>query len=199
MSRPVYGYIYETILRGQADGEHSYVGMCTTTINRRVHGPSGHTSPASVARDPWKAGISPGAAGFRRLEVVRDTGDPAENDRALRRAEAFWIDRLRPVHNDVRPVRPPVTAKQPPRRRPRPVREPARRSPRERRRVRRTRGRIALLVTLLAVGIYLSARVLVAMQLPWPAAPWVGAPAVGSALAWIVYEKITRTIRKLTR
>jgi hypothetical protein len=67
-ARPIYGYVYELILAGQSDTDHSYVGMTTTTIHRRVHGSSGHASATDVARDPWKAGILPGRAGYRCLE-----------------------------------------------------------------------------------------------------------------------------------
>lgn len=198
--RAVYGRIYELILRDQPPGSHAYVGKVTapTTIHQRVFGKSSsaHTSPESVARDPWKAGILPGRAGYRQLEVVYDTGDPAENDRALRRAEAFWIDRLRTIHNDVRPVRPAGG-----RSRPRPHRPTVpRRAPLvARRRPRRKLAKPITLCLLVIAFTYLSARLLLAMQLPWPQVPWVGAPVLGLALGWTTFWKLHRSIRRLLR
>jgi hypothetical protein len=194
-ARPIYGYVYELILAGQADTDHSYVGMTTTTIHRRVHGSSGHTSAGDVARDPWKAGIRPGCAGYRRLEIVRSTGDPAEDDRVLRRAEAFWIDRLRPVHNDVRPVRPPGE------RIPRSRRPPAGPAPNRiaGRRRRRKLGKPLAMLALIAAFTYLSARALLMMQLPWPQVPWVGAPMLGVALGWSSFWRAHRSLRRLFR
>jgi hypothetical protein len=200
-ARPIYGYVYELILRGQTDIEHSYVGMTTTTIHRRVHGSAGHTSPGDVAKDPWKAGILPGRAGYRCLEIVRVTGDPAEDDRALRRAEAFWIDRLRPVHNDVRPVRPPGEI----RRKPtsadgsRRVAPRSNRSPAPSRRRKPIRARAVLCALIVAVSIALVARFVVLMQLPWPAAPWIAAPVLGGAFGWASFWRIHRAWRRLTR
>lgn len=195
-ARPIYGYVYEVILAGQSDDDHSYVGMTTTTIHRRVHGPSGHTSVADVARDPWKAGIRPGRDGYRCLEIVRSTGDPVENDRALRRAEAFWIDRLRPLYNDVRPVRPPGERAPRPRRgrsgRPSTPRRPARRR-------RRKLGKPIALVLLIAACTYLSARGLLMMELPWPQVPWIGAPVLGVAFGWSAFWRAHRSLRRLFR
>lgn len=184
--RAVYGRVYELITGDPQDGPHPYVGMTTQTIRRRTHGPNGHTSPASVAKDPWKARILPGPGGVRLLENVYDTGDPAENDRALRRAEAFWIDRLRPTHNEVRPVRPPAHH-------PRPAKRSARPTVRRARRV--TFRHVALLV-LIALATYLAARVTLAMELPWPAAPWVVAPAVGVTSGFLAYARIHAIGRK---
>lgn len=194
MTRPVYGRVYELRLRGQADADHSYVGLTRQlTIHRRVHGPSGHTSPDDIARDPWKARILPGRDGYRQLEVVYSTGDPAEDERSLRRAEAFWIDRLRPIHNEVRPVRPfgdrpaprPVTA-------PRPRRAVAVRR-------RRRSAKPYVLAALILTFTFLAARMVVAMQLPWPAAPWIAAPTLGVALGWTVFWRVHRAFRKLLR
>lgn len=201
MSRPIYGYVYELFLAGQPDTDHSYVGMTTTTIHRRIHGPGGHASAESVARDPWKARILPGRAGYRCLEIVRDTGDPAENDRALRRAEAFWIDRLRPVHNDVRPVRPPG---EPVRSRRESARVgESRRKPRPRgngRPVRRRRPWPVIALALFVIPpVVLVARVVSAMELPWPAAPWIAAPTVGTLIGWNLYWRARRGWRRLTR
>jgi hypothetical protein len=196
VSRPIYGYVYELILAGQSDTDHSYVGMTTTTIHRRVHGSSGHTSAGDVARDPWKASIRPGRDGYRCLEIVRSTGDCAENDRVLRRAEAFWIDRLRPLYNDVRPVRPPGE-RIPRSRRERVVRPPAPRRPVRRR--RRRVGKPIALVLLIVACTYLSARVLLMMELPWPQVPWVGAPVLGVALGWSAFWRVHRSLRRLFR
>jgi hypothetical protein len=195
-ARPIYGYVYELILAGQSDTDHSYVGMTTTTIHRRVHGSSGHTSAGDVARDPWKARILPGRDGYRCLEIVRSTGDLAEDDRALRRAEAFWIDRLRPVHNDVRPVRP--AGERIPSR-PRRSAQTARGRRRPARRRRRRVGKPIALVLLIAACTYLSARGLLMMQLPWPQVPWVGAPVLGAALGWSAFWRAHRALRKLVR
>lgn len=193
--RAVYGRIYELVLRGQPAGQHSYVGKTTQTIHRRVHGPSGHTCAADVAKDPWKADILPGRAGYRQLEVVYDQGDDEENRRALARAEAFWIDRLRPVHNDVRPVRPigevPNRTRRIARSRPRSIQA--------RRRRRRSIGRPVGLFLLVALFTFLAARVILAMQLPWPQAPWVGAPTAGLALGWTAFWKLHRSARRLMR
>jgi hypothetical protein len=194
-ARPIYGYVYELILAGQSDTDHSYVGMTTTTIHRRVHGSSGHTSAGDVAHDPWKAGILPGRDGYRCLEIVRSTGDMGEDDRALRRAEAFWIDRLRPVYNDVRPVRPAGE------RIPRSRRPPASPAPNRiaGRRRRRKVGKPIALALLIAACTYLSARGLLMMQLPWPQVPWVGAPVLGVALGWSAFWRVHRALRKLVR
>lgn len=109
-AREVYGRVYEVFTtRPDLDGEHPYVGKTCQTIHRRVHaGPRAHTSPESIAKDPWKARIRPGRDGYRQLEAIYATGDKAVDEASLRRAEAFWIDRLRTTHNDVRPVRPPA-------------------------------------------------------------------------------------------
>lgn len=186
--REVYGRIYELILRGQPEGVHRYVGRTTQTIHQRVHGRGGHTSPDSVARDPWKAAILPGRAGYRQLEVVYRTGLGEDEDkRALARAEAFWIDRLRPDLNEVRPVRPRVT-EQPVRRRSTPA--PAR---------RRVSGRKVALLSLMAIFTTLAAFLLTAMHLPWPAVPWVGSPIIGTLLAWRVFWSATRKARRIRR
>jgi hypothetical protein len=194
MSRPIYGRIYELCLRGQGPDEHSYVGMTTTTIHRRVHGSAGHTSPDSVARDPWKARILPGPAGYRLLETVYSTGDCEENDRALRRAEAFWIDRLRPTENDVRPVRP----FGPPQRRAQQAR-PARPASRPTRRRRRSRVLAVLCLASMLAWVYIVARVVVAMHLPWPAAPWVAAPVLGTVIGWTAFARTHRAVRRIFR
>lgn len=202
--RPIYGYVYELFLTGQADTDHAYVGMTERTPYQRVFGSNGHTCPASVAKDPWKARIRPGRDGYRILERVRDAGDPAENDRALRRAEAFWIDRLRPLHNDVRPVRPPGYV--PPRRVPtkadgsRPAGpRSSNRSPAPSRRRRPVRARAVVCLLIVAISIALAARFVVLMELPWPQAPWIAGPVLGGAFGWYSFWNIHRAWRRLTR
>ena len=191
--RKIFGRVYEVFVRGQRPGEHVYVGKTEQTLHQRVHGPNGHTSPASIAKDPWKAGILPGAAGYRLLENVYDTGDPAENDRALRRAEAFWIDRLRSTRNTVRPVRPPASERAPRRKAPGP------RALAERKRARRTKVRSAILLMLFAVFTWLAARVAVGMEMESPAFPWVASPMVGGMSAWFTFWYVHRAFRRLTR
>jgi hypothetical protein len=192
MSRPVHGRIYELRLRNPwPDEDHPYVGKTETTIHRRVHGPNGHTSARSMAKDPWKARILPGPAGYRLLETVYATGDVAEDDRALRRAEAFWIDRLRPKYNDVRPVRPFADEVQ-----------PAKRRPAKRRAARQSKpipARAYWCFLVMAAFTAAAARLIAGMQLPWPAAPWIGAPVSGVLLGWFFFWRIHRAVRKLLR
>lgn len=196
-ARRVIGHVYELITGDPQDGEHPYVGYTTQTPHQRVHGPNGHTSPASIAKDPWKARILPGKAGYRILERVRDTGEgDRANDAALRRAEAFWIDRLRPTHNDVRPVRPPLHETGPvPLARPRGLTAAERERLARRRRARR---RVIAFAVLAALGTFLAARVVLAMHLPWPAAPWVASPALGMAAAWFVFTALDHQLAILT-
>ena len=105
--RRVYGYVYEVFTsRPDIDGEHPYGGQTTTTIHQRVHGPNGHTSAASVAKDPWKARIKPGRAGYRCLKVIYATGNPGDDQVRLDMAEAFAIDQLKTTYNIKRPIRP---------------------------------------------------------------------------------------------
>lgn len=193
--RAVYGYVYELITGDPQDGEHPYVGLTERTIHQRVHGDGGHTSPGGVGRDAWKARILSGRAGYRCLERVYDTGDQDENDRALRRAEAFWIDRLRPTHNEVRPVRPPLHEPQPPRRAGA-ARTPGAVRPRP---ARRIPARAITFLILVAFFTALTARLIVAMHLPWPAVPWVVSPMLGVVLAWRVFWYLHRSVRRLTR
>src|SRR5689334_19792428 len=90
--RPIYGFIYALRLRGWTDERPPYIGKCKghtpTAVNTRVHGRSrsAHTSPQSIAKDPWKADILPGKDGWMILERVYATGDEAEDDARLRRA-----------------------------------------------------------------------------------------------------------------
>jgi len=200
--RMAFGRVYETIEAGQRDGEHRYVGMTEKTLHQRVHGPSGHTSPASVAKDPWKAGILPGRAGYRLLETVYDTGDPAENDRALRRAEAFWIDRLRPSRNDVRPVRPPVSARPvaPPPRAARPTAPSLTYRERAARRKRRMAAlKFFALIAAMALSVALAIRAAALLDLPWTQGPAILAAAAGAYVGWNVFWFLHKHLRKLTR
>lgn len=105
-TRRVYGSVYELVTGDPQDGPHPYAGQTTTTIHRRVHGPGGHTSPESIAKDPWKARILPGAAGYRCLKRIYATDNPGADQVRLDMAEAFAIDELKTTHNQVRPVRP---------------------------------------------------------------------------------------------
>lgn len=198
MSRAVYGRVYELNLRNPApDEEHPYVGMTTTTIHRRVHGSAGHTSPADVAKDPWKARILPGTAGYRLLETVYSTGNPVEDNRTLRRAEAYWIDRLRPKHNDVRPIRPFADEPQPARRTK--VSKPV---PQPRRRARRSWGsriRITLCLAFIIAATAGSAWLVAGMRLPWPLATWIAAPTIGIVVGWAAFWRLHRAVRKLVR
>lgn len=200
--RAVFGRIYETIEAGQRDGEHRYIGKTEQTLHQRVHGPNGHTSPASVAKDPWKANILRGRAGYRLLETVYDTGDPAENDRALRRAEAFWIDRLRPPRNKVRPVQPPATAPRiaPPAR----PQRPARSASTYRERVARRKRRMAALkffalIATMALAVALASRAVMLLHLPWTQVPVVIATVAGAYVGWNVFWFLHKHLRKLTR
>lgn len=200
MSRPIYGRVYEVFLRGQDPSTHAYVGkvVVPSTPELRIYGKSAsaHLSPQSIAKDPWKAGI----VGYRVLEVVRTCGDTAEDDRALRRAEAFWIDRLNTLHNDVRPVRPAAGAPRHQR-----ASEPSgparivRPRPPVAARQRRARRRLMMMLMLTAVFTFLAARVVLAMDLPWPAAPWIASPVAGVMAAWFLFQRAHKTWRKLTR
>lgn len=197
MSRPVFGRIYELNLRDPApDEEHPYVGKCQSTIHQRVHGrsTSAHTSALSIARDPWKARILPGRAGYRLLETVLSTGDPAEDDRLLRRAENYWIDRLRPKYNNVRPIRPFANQPQPQRQARANVTITRRRRQRRRFPVRAI-AFLSLVVTLTA----LAARVIALMDLPWPQVPWVASPVLGVLLAYRIHCALRRAVRKVLR
>jgi hypothetical protein len=190
--REVFGRIYELILDGQRADEHSYVGKTTRTIHQRVHGRGGHTSAASIAKDPWKARILPGRAGYRQLELVYCTGEGLAADKAaLARAEAFWIDRLRTVHNDVRPVRPPEPIKppRPSRRRP---------APTARRKSRRSSGKLTALLLLFAVFTSVVAYVLMTAQAS-PPVVWVVSPAVGTLISWKIFYAAHRKAQKIRR
>jgi hypothetical protein len=187
-SGAVFGYIYETIERGQRDGEHRYVGKTEQTIHERAHGRAGHTSKASVAKDPWKANILPGRRGYRCLEVVRDTGEGYQaNKRALARAEAFWIDRLRPARNKVRPVRPPSNVPEPA-----PVAE---RAPLP---LPRMSGRRVVFLLLAAGWTWLLAVPLSAAHLP-ALVPWIACPLLGLMLSWKVMSAVTKRTDRARR
>lgn len=203
--RQIYGRVYELFTdRPDLDGEHPYVGKTTQTIHQRVFGSSSsaHTSAQSIAIDPWKARIRKGRAGYRQLEVVYATGDQAADERELRRAEAFWIDRLRPAYNDVRPVRPPVHEG------PQPGwpasartvigRAPSKRDLAAARTRARARRRTAGFLTLFVVATVLAAWFTLSMDLPWPAAPWVASPVAGLFAAIPTFQYLDSKIRRIT-
>jgi hypothetical protein len=195
--RPIVGYVYELITGDPQDGAHPYVGQTERTVHQRVHGSGGHTSPESIAKDPWKARILPGRAGYRILERVRDTGEgDRANELALNRAEAFWIDRLRSTHNDIRPVRPPVHESGPvPARR---TRQPSRAELAALARRRRATRRLAGFAVLAAAGTFVAVRLILALNLPWPAAPWVAGPALGVFAGWVCFVSIDGWVAVLT-
>jgi hypothetical protein len=190
--RQVYGRVYLLITNDPRDGLHPYVGQTTTTIHQRVHGPNGHTSAASIDRDPWKARILAGRDGYRQLKVIYATDNPGADQVRLDMAEAFAIDQLKTTHNDQRPIRTGSSAVAAPRR---PVRSSARRAPAR----HRPPARLFVFLALAAFFTYLSARLVLAMELPWPAAPWIVAPTVGIVLAWQVFWWLHRNTRRLTR
>lgn len=186
---PVYGRVYELFTGDPRDGEHPYVGRTTTTIAKRVRR---HKSADDITRDPWKARIIDGPRGYRLLETVYSCGIAAEDARSLARAEAFWIDRLRPTHNDVRPVRPRLGDPLPPR----PRESVARRrgAPRTR---RRFPWRAGLFLALSAVTALLAGRLVAALALPWPWAPYVAALVLGAPLGWRMTMAVLRGGRRL--
>lgn len=182
--RPIFGRVYELFLVGQPAGTHTYVGQTEQTMSERIRG---HRSARDVARYPWKANLAPGTKAYRVLETVRETGHGARADlAALKRAEAFWIDRLQPTENRTAPAgRVPSATPVPRPEMSRPV------GP------RRPWGRIVLFVLLAAIVTTLTARVVVAMELPWPWAPWAAAPTVGVLVAWRVLWMLRHAGRQL--
>lgn len=187
---PVYGRVYELFTGDPRDGEHPYVGQTTTTIAKRVRR---HKSADDIARDPWKARIVDGPRGYRLLETIYSCGVVAEDARALRRAEAFWIDRLRPTHNDVRPVRPRLGDPLPPRPRDAGA-HPQRRAVRRRRSFPWRAALFLLLTTMTAVPTGL---LVAAMHLPWPWMPYVIALVAGAPLGWRMTAAVLRGGRRL--
>jgi hypothetical protein len=176
--RPVFGRVYELFTDRPEDGEHPYVGQTTQTIEQRKRG---HKSKRDVAKDPWKAHIIDGPRGHRLLETVYATGDPYADERELDRAEAFWIDKLRPTYNVVRPVRPRYGD-------PLPVRPQERSRPATRRTVRTSRRRVPWRVRVfLLFTLVLTTACAVALahvDQPYPWLPWVLAPVAGVAFVW---------------
>lgn len=201
----VYGRVYELVLVGQPADQCTYIGKTVQTLHQRVHASrNAHTSAAGIAKDPWKANVAPGLAGYRQLEVVYTTGEgKAADEAALRRAEADWIDRRRPVYNDVRPVRPRhgETVPKPPRQ-PRPTPR-VRLSPREQRAQSRARRRTSLFLLLLgtlmtAVSVLLY-RVEAASGTDWPAPViWILAPSLSALAAWWLFHTLDGMSRKVT-
>lgn len=198
--RRIVGFVYEAILRDQAPGTHAYIGKVMgatqAAVTERFHGgsPSAHTSPESIRRDPWKARILPGRSGYRILERIRDTGDPEENDRAVRRAEAFWIDRLRPEFNVVRPVRPPATVRQPA---PRPRKPAPARGRAAGRDWRRALAPAAIISLMIAYAVSLA----VFLHMGGATGPiaWVLPPAVSVFLTWRTVTRVERRPRRRRR
>lgn len=192
--RQVYGRVYELITGDPQDGPHPYVGKTVQTLHQRVHSSrNAHTSPESITKDPWKARILPGRAGYRLIETVYATGDPAEDERTLRRAEAFWIDRLRPTHNQVRPVRPPVHEQAPPKIR------PAKRRPALTATARAGRRRMLTFATMAVVATVFFAVQFAQVAWDEPATPWIAAPVCGVGLAWAAYFAARNTVRRIKR
>lgn len=195
--RQIYGRVYELITGDPQDGPHPYVGKTIQTLHQRVHASrSAHTSAASIAKDPWKARILPGAAGYRLLENVYDTGDLAENKRALARAESDWMDRYRTTHNKIRPVRPPVHE------RPAPARPASRPkvTPAARARRHRAERRIVAFALLFVGAFFLVARVVTEMHLPWSQpAQFATATGVTTLLTWWAFVTLESGIRRVTR
>lgn len=183
--RPIFGYVYELFTTDQPPDSHAYAGLVRSpkTIAERADEHRGEAH-----KHPWKAFIRPGRAGYRILERVYATGYPDEDEARLRRAESDWIDRLRTLHNGVRPVRPPVhegvrfaaDAK--------PQRPAARRRPS---RARRRSLVFAVLFVLATVPMFVFVQ---RMNLPWPAAPWIVAPIVGGATAYRAFVSGARLL-----
>lgn len=188
-NRQVFGRVYELITADPQDGPHPYVGQTTKTIHHRVHGPGGHTSAESIAKDPWKARILPGKAGYRLLETVYATGDRLADERMLDRAEAYAIDRLGTTHNKVRPIRPPVheqPAKPRPKARPRRAKRPG-------------RTRLLTFVTLVALLLVFYGVRFAGVAWDNPATPWVATPIAAVLTAWALYFGCRSAVRKIKR
>lgn len=173
--RRVYGYVYELITGDPRDGLHPYAGQTTETIHQRVHGSRGHTSAASIAKDPWKARIRPGRAGYRCLKVIYGTDNPGADQVRLDMAEAFAIDELHTTYNDRRPVRP---ATGPAPRRPKPERKPV-----------IVPWRLVGFLLVWLVPSIVVGRIAVANHLP----PWI-APLAVLIPAWLVFLRLHRVI-----
>lgn len=192
-NRQVFGRVYELITADPQDGPHPYVGQTIQTLHQRVHtSRNAHTSAASIAKDPWKARILPGKAGYRLLEIVYATGDKRTDERELDRAEAFWIDRLRTTHNDVRPVRPPLH-EQPAKAKPnRPARRPSK---------AKRAARVRLLTFATLVALFLLFYGVRFARVPWdnPATPWMAVPIAAALTAWALYFGCRSAVRKIKR
>lgn len=195
----IFGYVYELVLVGQCPDETSYVGKTEgSTLADVADRVNEHRR--EVARFPWKAGILPGKAGYRVLERVRYTGDGYDaDDKALRRAEADWIDRRRPVHNGPRPVRPRHGETLPPKPdapRRSAARPPTRQQLTERRAHRRGWSFAVLSLIATALAAYVLTRT------SWTGAewgPWVFSPVLGFGGTLWAWLKVTATARRITR
>lgn len=192
----LFGYVYELVLVGQPAVVCEYIGKTEQTMADRMRG---HRSAEDIARDPWKARIKPGAAGYRILERVRCTGDGYDADRrALLRAEMDWIDRRRPLKNDVRPVRPRGEAvrERPTETRAERVRPVVRRTAAERRARRRAIGFLVLVAVLTGQA----GRLVAGMALPWPWwASALTALVLGVTVATLVFLRALKFARRLRR
>ncbi len=190
----LYGVVYELVLTDTPPDVCEYVGKARNMKTRMAATGSGHRSARSIAKDPWKARIRPGAAGYRILERVWSTGDDRLDEAALRRAESDWIDRRSAKRNDVRPVRPRVHEAPP-----RPVKTVPRRTVAQQRAATRARRRGFGFLLLFAAYAGLLARALSATPWPWPPTPWVVSFGAGAFFAWATLWWCVRTARRLSR
>lgn len=190
--RRLYGVVYELILTDTPPDICEYIGRTRDLRRRMATTGSGHRSPTSIARDPWKARIRPGAAGYRILHRVYSTGDERVDAELLKIAESDLIDKRNAKRNDVRPVRPRVHEA-----RRRPARQPIRRTAAQSRAAARAKRRLialAFLAVLFAIPVGN-----VAAAMPQPEAPWVAVPTVAPVLAWLTMWWCIRTARRLSR
>lgn len=195
----VYAYVYELVTGDPQDGSHPYVGKAKDP-RERVYGrrPTAHTSRQSVAKDPWKARILPAPHGFRVLETVPATGDPIEDERTLRTAEAYWMRKLKATHNDQRPAY--DSAGRPVSRRlttPRPA-APARRARRTSasRRVQRARG--CAFLSLFLAALFVLIRVCLAGGLSGVSL-WVVAPVSALFVAVYAFGRLDRLLARIQK
>jgi hypothetical protein len=204
--RGPYAYVYELVTGDPQDGPHPYVGKAKD-VEHRVYGRGGHTSRDSVAKDAWKARILPAPHGYRVLETVPATGDPIEDERTLRTAEAYWMRKLRTTHNEQRPAYDPQG---------RPVSRrlttaPARPKPPSRAelaaasRRRAQNVRLALLSMLFVLALFPSMSILSDAQVTgvpyWTFGPGLALAAAVITLLWLdgLWRRITRPQRRRSR
>lgn len=197
-SRRIYGRVYELFTSRPADGEHPYAGKVKapkTIAQRRDE----HIREAGEPGCEWKAYILPGKAGYRLLETIYATGDDRADEAALRRAEAFWIDKLRTTYNVVRPVRPPHGT--PLSTRPADSRPARGATPRRAKRHRKPFPWRVLLFSAVTVPLMLMIGMLLAAvpvaQPWWDAVPFVAAFVGGPTLGWRVTAAVLRVGKRL--